>query len=72
MNDPEASLAVKAWWASRDALGGGGGREPDVRHLPHPFLSWGALACTMQWQLGILGLLLVWVHFSSAERLDGL
>ena len=42
MNDPEASLAVKAWWASRDALGGGG-REPDVRHLPHPFLSWGAL-----------------------------
>ena len=25
MNDPEASLAVKTWWASRDALGGGGG-----------------------------------------------
>ena len=24
MNDPEASLAVKAWWASRDAFGGRG------------------------------------------------
>ena len=45
MNGPEASLAVKAWWASRDAWGGGTRCEA----LATDILEVGGLwACTLQ------------------------